>query len=83
MKERKKDMEKDYYSTPDLPIAGFLTCNGIKLLKMTDNGNGRKFFIFEGGANTEKLVYEYLNGGRIPAREFWDVTRNLKSLILR
>jgi hypothetical protein len=71
-------MNKLLFRTRDLPMAAFLVTIGHPLIACEPSG---AVLIFEFPAEAANDAPAYLQGGRVPAREFYAALRDLKSLI--
>ena len=71
------------YETIDLALAAFLKTKGYKVAGVHKKRNRRKATIFfEKDDNIEEDINGYFNGAEIPARDFFDNVRGLKSQIV-
>jgi len=70
----------DEYRTSDMNLAAFLLTIGRRLQGLAPENNGRRFFVFDGGAAQEVCGY-YSGAAKVTARDFAAAIRNLKTLV--
>ena len=66
-------------TTSDLSIAAFLTAHGRILTRVRGERGGRRTFVFP--ASERDLADTYFTGASVPARQFSNALRDLKSII--
>jgi hypothetical protein len=71
--------EPTEYVTSDLSVAGFLTAHGRILTRVDGERGGRRLFVFP--ASERDLADSYYTGASVPARQFSNALRDLKSII--
>jgi hypothetical protein len=84
-------MEKvETFDTPDISLAAFLHCKGVKLhsfsrVPIKDKGKNkfgnRYAILFEDKERCEKLQIDFANNAEVPVRQYDDSIRLLKMMI--
>ena len=68
------------YETSDLNLSAFLKVQGLDVISVTSNGHGRATFVFNDGANREKLVTQFFNQeSRVEPLGYVGAMRSLKA----
>jgi len=68
-------------SIRDLGLAAYLRLNDVQLIRFESGEDGQGHFVFQADEELEALRTKYLNAGVIPAKNFFNECRDLKSLI--
>lgn len=74
------DMNNTAYRTSDLHLATFLKISGLRLIDVLPSGR-RAIFVFEDGADRQKLVLRFINQqGQVEPVRFVEAWKSLKAL---